>query len=146
MAFTGSVFGSGTGPAIYSDFSCGGWEDKLSDCNKNVYPNLFCTSDQIAGALCTSVCEDGDVRLVGGQNSHEGTVEICFNSIWGMVSDLNWGNSDALVVCRQLSLGTDGKSNNLYKFSCSHTSDLIPPYTHTSIPILALILSFLYSF
>lgn len=97
------------GPAIYSDVACVGHENSLQDCNKNVYPDFFCTSNQIAGALCTSVCKDGDVRLVGGSNSQEGTVEICFNNIWGMVSDLNWGDLDALVVCRQLYLGTDGE-------------------------------------
>ena len=102
------MFGAGSGPAIYSDFNCGGWENGLLDCEKKMYPDLFCTPDQLAGALCTSTCNDGDVRLVGGKNSHEGTVEICYNNIWGMVSDFNWGKSDATVVCRQLNLGTDG--------------------------------------
>lgn len=110
VAYTGSVFGAGTGPAIYSDFDCGGWEPSLLQCDKKSYPDIYCTPDDTAGALCTSVCNDGDVRLVGGNNDHEGTVEICYNSIWGMVSDLNWGASDARVVCRQLNLGTDGWS------------------------------------
>ena len=31
-------------------------------------------------------CTDGEVRLVGGSNETEGTVEVCHNKTWGMVS------------------------------------------------------------
>lgn len=49
------------------------------------------------------------MRLVGGATSSQGTVEICYSNLWGMVGDLNWGNADAEVVCKQLGYGTSGK-------------------------------------
>ena len=47
-------------------------------------------------------CTDGDLRLVGGQNSHEGTVEICLEGLWSTVCDWYWDSVDAQVACRQL--------------------------------------------
>ena len=47
-------------------------------------------------------CTDGDIRLTGGGSETEGTVEICHDQTWGMVSGLGWGEEDARVTCRQL--------------------------------------------
>ena len=47
-------------------------------------------------------CESDDIRLVGGDNEGEGTVEICYDHIWGLISDAGWNDSDAEVVCTQL--------------------------------------------
>ena len=54
-------------------------------------------------------CRNGDVRLTGGSREGEGTVEVCFKKIWGMVSGLGWGEEDARVVCRQLQFQTEGE-------------------------------------
>ena len=48
------------------------------------------------------------MRLVGGNNSFEGRVEICLNSVWGTVCHDSWSSVDAKVVCRQLGYGTEG--------------------------------------
>ena len=53
-------------------------------------------------------CTDGDIRLTGGGSETEGTVEICHDQTWGMVSGLGWGEEDARVTCRQLQLPEDG--------------------------------------
>ena len=47
-------------------------------------------------------CSDGDIRLMGGQNSLEGRVEICLSNNYTRVCDDLWDEQDAKVVCRQL--------------------------------------------
>lgn len=53
-------------------------------------------------------CNTGDVRLVGSSFSYEGTVEICFDNLWGLISDSSWTQQDAEVVCQQLGYEAQG--------------------------------------
>ena len=48
----------------------------------------------------------GEIRLVNGSAENEGTVEICYHDLWGLISDSGWDDSDAEVVCRQLGYST----------------------------------------
>ena len=45
---------------------------------------------------------NGEVRLVDGLTQYEGRVEIWWNSEWRTISNVEWDDQDAVVVCRQL--------------------------------------------
>ena len=53
-------------------------------------------------------CTDGDIKLVGGSTSNEGTLQVCANYTWGTVCDNNWSVQDATVACKQLGLSKYG--------------------------------------
>lgn len=80
----------------------------------SLLPNLVMWS-------CTDLlCNDGDIRLVGGASDHEGTVQICMSEAWGTVCDDMWNNLGAQVLCRQLGFSTRSKSqhSSLLCFVC----------------------------
>ena len=124
---TSEMFGDGDQPILYR-LHCYGCETNISHCSKNVFPNLYCSRQSIAGVRCKhglnntvanlhvqglmlfffTGCTDGDIRLTGGGSETEGTVEVCHDQTWGMVSGLGWGEEDARVTCRQLQLPENG--------------------------------------
>ena len=53
-------------------------------------------------------CTTGDVRLVDGDREYEGRVEVCFEGIWGTVSDNIWNYNDVVVLCQQLGFSPIG--------------------------------------
>ena len=68
-----------------------------------------------------SVCNYGDVRLVGGSNQYEGRVEVCVNDQWGTVCDDLWDSTDATVVCKQLGYAYTAGVVIKKDISCSFT-------------------------
>ena len=55
-----------------------------------------------------TACSDGSIRLTGGEMPSEGTVEICYRSMWGLIVNAGWTDEDASVVCRELGLPFSG--------------------------------------
>ena len=52
--------------------------------------------------ISQTVCNNGDIRLVGGTTTNEGRVEVCKNQLWGTICDDFWSSVDARVACGQL--------------------------------------------
>lgn len=55
------------------------------------------------------MCDDGSLRVVGGNNDLQGRVEICYNEAWGTICDNQFDNVDASVICRQLGFSQNSK-------------------------------------
>uniref|UniRef100_A0A1X7V0V9 SRCR domain-containing protein n=1 Tax=Amphimedon queenslandica TaxID=400682 RepID=A0A1X7V0V9_AMPQE len=89
-----------------NDLNCNGYETSIWNCSFTAPTTQSCWN---AAIICQNHnqsadlnCTDGSVRLVGGINEFEGSVEICYNNFWGSVCHDSWSNNDAIVVCRQL--------------------------------------------
>ena len=59
----------------------------------------------------TIECSNGDIRLFGGQNEREGTVELCLEGVWDSVCDDRWYSEEARVACRSLGFPAQGDVN-----------------------------------
>ena len=54
-----------------------------------------------------NMCPEEIIRLVGGNFTSEGRVELCINNHWGTICDDRWSNQESAVVCN--SLGYSGE-------------------------------------
>ena len=68
-------------------------------------------------------CTDGELKLVGGSTSSEGTVQVCFNHAWGTISGFFYFREAAVqTICNALGYIKTGinaylKSSNLAYFT-----------------------------
>uniref|UniRef100_A0A8C1XP65 SRCR domain-containing protein n=1 Tax=Cyprinus carpio TaxID=7962 RepID=A0A8C1XP65_CYPCA len=73
---------------IYLSFIC-----PVKNINICTYKPLFCC------------CDFETVRLVGGNSSCSGRVEVLYRGQWGTVCHNHWDKTDVEVVCRELDCG-----------------------------------------
>ncbi|XP_039634534.1 scavenger receptor cysteine-rich domain-containing group B protein [Perca fluviatilis] len=120
-----SQFGQGSGLILLDNVDCRGSETDVSQCRTldwgvhNCYHyedvGVTCKEPAMVGAkgfldpttppVHNSGLRDGTIRLVNGQNSCQGRVEIYYHGGWGTVCDDDWVFNDARVVCQQIGCG-----------------------------------------
>ena len=61
----------------------------------------------------TTVCEEGEVRLVTQSRENEGLVQICIFNEWLTLCDNGFDDSDAQVVCFVLGFEFSNAGNPL---------------------------------
>ena len=103
-----------TGNLTLYSISCNGLSNFFTqDCTYSIvsgYSSGGCTlqNELIVGCYLESNCTDYDIRLVGGNSSLEGRVEMCYENLWGAITystySYSWDTNDAMVACRQLGL------------------------------------------
>ena len=105
---TSNYFGTWNYIRPYS-YYCSGSETSLDSCSNDLayhyWHNCDGPYDDEAGVRCTGpfgeVCsQEGDVRLVGGNDENEGILEYCAFGSWSPFCSL--GDEEATVACKQL--------------------------------------------
>ena len=79
---------------------------QVGSCNINLIV-IFIIYDPLTAANFS--CEDGEVRLAGGDTPNEGRVEICFDNQFGTICNDGWDGNDAKVICGELGFSRDCK-------------------------------------
>ena len=73
--------------------------------------NISQTSLEPTFLIFTAGCEDGDLRLVGGDHENEGLLEVCLGQRWGTVNRDGWTDTDTQVACGQLGFTDTGNTS-----------------------------------
>ncbi|XP_054748966.2 deleted in malignant brain tumors 1 protein-like [Lytechinus pictus] len=113
-AYYNAEFGEGSGRVWIANLICRGYEAKLVHCDLYWEPSLYvCPHSEDVGVRCTD--PDATLRLIGGDTSSEGRVEILHDGEWGTICDDSWGRDEADVVCQQLNFsGASEAPGNAY--------------------------------
>nr|XP_033792452.1 antigen WC1.1-like isoform X3 [Geotrypetes seraphini] len=85
--------------------ACTGEEDHLSECI-TYYGSPFRFTSDLLGIVCSIPDLPFKTRLVGGESSCAGKVEISVGEDWNMICSKDQGTQIAAVVCRELGCGS----------------------------------------
>uniref|UniRef100_A0A6I8Q001 SRCR domain-containing protein n=1 Tax=Xenopus tropicalis TaxID=8364 RepID=A0A6I8Q001_XENTR len=97
-----AFFGSGEESIWMDNVECDGSENALNDCNFRGWGLHDCSHNEDAGVVCS---DSLNIRLVDGNSSCKGRLEVNHNGTWGTVCNDQWDKKDAKVVCKQLQCG-----------------------------------------
>ncbi|XP_025102094.1 deleted in malignant brain tumors 1 protein-like isoform X3 [Pomacea canaliculata] len=93
-------YGQGSGPVLFGNVNCRGFETSLEQCShRGFYPH-GCTHSKDVGVIC-NITQPMKARLVNGTMA-AGRLEIYFNGEWGTVCNNNFGKEELQVACRML--------------------------------------------
>lgn len=93
---------AGEKPMLVASFNCLGNESLLSQCRVSSLNDGPQCKNRLtrAAVICSTYTEPLRFRISGGQLDR-GRAEIYTNGRWGTICDMNWGDKDADVFCRQ---------------------------------------------
>ncbi|KAM9343950.1 scavenger receptor cysteine-rich type 1 protein M130-like [Pholidichthys leucotaenia] len=112
----GALYGDVEAPVGTKEFQCGGNESALLDCRSSGSAGNSCSPGEAVGLTCSE-----PVRLVGGDSSCGGTVEVKHLGKWRPVEGGRWSLKTAAVVCEHLDCGSAVSVGQRKESSWRHT-------------------------
>ncbi|XP_026212473.1 scavenger receptor cysteine-rich type 1 protein M130-like isoform X2 [Anabas testudineus] len=99
----GGLYGELEAPTWTREFQCRGHESALLDCGSSDSTRNTCSPGRAAGLTCS---EPVEFRLVGGDSTCAGKLELKHEGDWRPVNGFDWTLKKAAVVCRELDCGS----------------------------------------
>lgn len=99
-AKSAAFFGQGSGDIWMDDVRCLGNETTLVHCQRNSFGDNNCGHGEDASVICSAT-----IRLINGTDQCSGRVEYHHGDHWYPAFNVDWGNKEAAVVCREMNCG-----------------------------------------